>query len=60
MSWGVNLEACDNWKGEQGRKEWPTRKGQSGKRAIGQRKSPKGIPWGLWWVPSGSIARKGR
>ena len=46
-------------KGTRKEGEWPTRKGKSG-RANGQRKSPKGIPWGVWWVPSGSIARKGR
>lgn len=28
-------------------------KGKAGGRAMpyGQRKSPKGIPWGVWWVP---------
>ena len=32
--------------------EWPTRKGKAGGRVTlsGQRKSPLGLPRGLWWV----------
>ena len=45
MSWGgVNLATCDNWKGGQGREEWPTRKGQTGKRA---KEKPQGDSLGL-------------
>ena len=56
MEFYVNNLAKEGTRKEGG---WPTRKGKAGGRANGQRKSPKGIPWGLWWVPNGSIARKG-
>ena len=41
---GVNLEACDNWKGEQGRKEnGQLGKGKRGGRVTlsGQKKTPQ-------------------